>query len=100
MEKPSMLPEPWYFTDQDLSQQLQIELHNDHILKGENTITVACRQDNDDVLFEMDNGKYSVVHLTWQNHPHKNTAFPITKIYSDWQSVIENRILPDAKEFY
>lgn len=29
-----MLPEPWYFTAQDLSQQLHIELHNDHILKG------------------------------------------------------------------
>jgi len=27
------LPEPWYWTDENLSQQLEIELHDDHILK-------------------------------------------------------------------
>lgn len=99
MEKISELPEPWYWTIQDLSQQLETELNQDHILKGKRTKTVARRQDNDDVLFEIENGKYAVIHLTWLKFAHKNTLFPITEIYTNWQDVFENRILIDGKDF-
>ncbi|MDR6405990.1 hypothetical protein J2W57_002964 [Chryseobacterium ginsenosidimutans] len=44
------IPEPWYWTNENLSDQLQIELNKDHILKGKIVKTVARRQDNDDIL--------------------------------------------------
>lgn len=92
------LPEPWYWTSEDLSIQLQTELNNDHILKGELTKTTARRQDNDDVLFEIKDGKYAIVHLTWQKYPHENTMFPLTEIYENWKNVF-GRILNDAESF-
>jgi hypothetical protein len=94
------LPEPWYWTDENLSKQLEIELHDNHILKGRSTKTIARRQDNDDVLFEIENGEYAVVHITWQKSAHKNILFPTTEIYLNWQDIFENKILPDATEFY
>lgn len=92
------LPEPWYWTNENLSMQLQVELNNNHFLKGELTKTIARRQDNDDVLFEIINGKYAIVHLTWQKLSHENTLFPLTEIYENWQDVYD-RILIDAQSF-
>jgi hypothetical protein len=46
------IPEPWYWTNENLSDQLQIELNKDHILKGKIVKTVARRQDNDDILID------------------------------------------------
>ena len=93
------LPETWYWTEQDLSIQLQIEIGPEHFLKGKIAKTIARRQDNDDVLFEIEKGKIAVVHLTWQNFAHKNSLWPTTEIYDNWQDVYENRILNDVKEF-
>jgi len=93
------ISEPWYWTNENLSDQLQIELNKDHTLKGQIVKTVARRQDNDDVLLEMEEGKYAVVHLTWQKFAYEDTLFPITEIYKNWQDIFENRILIDVKKF-
>ena len=93
------LPEPWYWTEVDLSTQLQTEISTNHFLKGKITKTIARRQDNDDVLFEIENGKVVVIHLTWQKFAHKSPEWPTTEIYEDWSDVYENRNLNDAKEF-
>lgn len=79
-----MLPEPWYFTAQDLSQQLHIELHNDHILKGnKQKLSLA--------------GKITIMYYLKWIMESIQLFILLGKIT---QSVIENKILPDAKEFY
>jgi hypothetical protein len=95
------LPEPWYWTDQDLSGQLYKEITNEHILFGKKVKTLARRQDKDDVLYEVDNSdlKYAVVHLTWSENFHEDGNFPITTVYEDWVNVYADRIVIDRDEF-
>ena len=93
------LPEPWYWTYHDLSNQLQIELSDDHQLKSKKVKTIARRQDCDDVLFELEDGKFALVHLTWRQTAHTDNQWPSTKIFNSWNEVYVNRILPDAKDF-
>jgi hypothetical protein len=88
---------PWYFTDLDLSIQLRIEISNEHVLFGKSVKTIAKRQDNDDVLFELDDAdfKYAVVHLTWARKTQEGARCPITRLYKNWQEVYEDRIVVD-----
>ena len=98
-DKTIELPEPWYWTDQDLGGQLQTELSDDHQLKNKIVKTIARRQDRDDVLFELDDNKFAVVHLTWQRTAHSDTRWPTTKFFNDWQDVYNNCILTDSCDF-
>ncbi len=88
---------PWYSDDIDLTVQLHREINNKHILYGKPVKTIARRQDNDDVLFEVNDGdfKYAVVHLTWAQKTLDDSKYPTTKTYKDWQDVYENGIIID-----
>ncbi len=92
------LPEPWYWTDHDLTKQLQVELSDDHLLKSRQVKTQARRQDNDDVLFELEDGSFAIVHLTWQQKAHDSPAWPRTDLYDSWEKVLAI-ILGDAEDF-
>lgn len=89
---------PWYFTDLDLSVQLRREINENHILFGKLVKTIARRQDNDDVLFEIVGAdfKYAVVHLTWAQEALSDVHFPTTSLYEDWPDVYEDRIAKDS----
>jgi hypothetical protein len=93
------LPEPWYWSDQDLSRQLETEISVDHILNNKEVKTIARRLDNDDIIFQLNEGGYAVVHLTWQKYPHSDNKWPLTKLYTNWNEVYENVILEDSKDF-
>lgn len=93
------LPEPWYWTEQDLTGQLQREISKDHLLHGKTTKTLARRQDNDDVLFLVDNEKFAVVHLTWANQRHTDNHWPTTQLFDNWDNLYRERILKDKEEF-
>lgn len=93
------LPEPWYWTEDDLTKQLKKEIHYSHILYNKHIKTIARREDQDDVLFELEDKKFAVVHLTWRELPHANNMWPTTKMYNNWEDVYVNRILVDS-EFY
>lgn len=88
---------PWHADDIDLSVQLHIEINKKHILHGKLLKTIARRQDNDDVLFEVDNAefKYALVHLTWAQKTSEDPKYPRAETYKDWQDVYENRIIKD-----
>jgi hypothetical protein len=90
---------PWHSANIDLSVQLHREINIKHILYGKEVITIARRQDNDDVLFELEGAdfKYAMVHLTWAQQTLKDSKYPTTIFYKDWQDVYENRILVDHK---
>lgn len=61
---------PWHPIDRGeerraLIAELQRELDSLHPLCGVMATAVAPRQDNDDVLFSLAEGRFAVVHLTW-----------------------------------
>jgi len=93
------LPEPWYWTNQNLSGQLEKEISKNHVLFDKNVETLARRQDNDDVLFLVEENTFAVVHLTWGNNSHNDGHFPISEQYDTWEDLYENRILKDNEEF-
>ena len=101
LNKTKELPEPWYWTEQDLSDQLSSELSEKHILYGMKVITLARRQDNDDVLFQIFNYEFefAVVHLTWSGNIDKQGKWPTTKTYKDWGDLYENRIKVDHEDY-
>lgn len=93
------LPIPWYWSNGKLEKQLAREINEGHVLFNHVVKEIARKQDNDDVLFKLDDGKYAVVHLTWTSEKLSLDHFPTTKIYKDWEDVYQDRILPDKKFF-
>lgn len=98
---PETLPKPWYWDDTDLTKQLYREIPEKHVLFSKPIKTVGRRQDNDDVLFLLENGdfKYAVVHLTWSQKKLQDPNYPRTKLYKDWNDLYVNRILVDSNDF-
>jgi len=92
---------PWHSDDTDLTVQLDREINNKHILYSKPVKTIARRQDNDNVLFEVDdsNFKYAMVHLTWAQNTLDDAKYPRTEMYKTWQDVYENRILVDHQSW-
>ena len=88
---------PWHADNSNMTIQLHREINKNHILYNKTVKTIARRQDNDDVLFEVENAdfKYAMVHLTWSQKTLQDPNYPRTKTYTDWQDVYENRIIID-----
>lgn len=88
---------PWHSDDTDLTVQLHREINKNHILYGKSVKTIARRQDNDDVLFEVNNAdfNFAMVHLTWAQKTLADSKYPRTETYKNWQEVYENRIIID-----
>lgn len=88
---------PWHPDKTDLTVQLHREISKKHILYNKPVRTIARRQDNDDVLFEVDNAdfKYALVHLTWTQKTLEDSKYPRTETYKSWQEAYENRIVID-----
>jgi hypothetical protein len=82
---------PWYETDQDLTQQLKLEIASNHDLADKKVKTLAIRDDNDDVLYKIldEDSTYAIVHLTWKQSKHTNTMWPRTRIFKSSQKVQE-----------
>jgi len=99
-DKHEFLP-PWHLTDTDLTIQLKREISRDHILYGKDLKTIARRHDNDDALFQIFNSdfEYAKVHLTWSQKPIKDSYWPATETFKDWQEAYENLIVPDSKDW-
>jgi hypothetical protein len=93
------LPEPWYWTEQELADQLEKEISKTHVLYGKTTKTLARRQDNDDVLFFVDNKEFAVVHLTWPSQRQTDNQWPSTQLFDNWEDLYQNRILKDNENF-
>ncbi|MDW3196529.1 MAG: hypothetical protein R8G66_29405 [Cytophagales bacterium] len=78
--------EPWIdcydledFGD-SLKAELEKELHEDHPLFEKGVEILAKRQDNDDILIEIENGQLALVHLTWSGKREQG-SFPLTELY-------------------
>ena len=59
----------------------------------------AAPQDNDDVLFHLDNEKFAVVHLTRTSQRQTDKHWPTTEFFDSWDDLCHNRILKDKEAF-
>lgn len=82
--------EPWHAcSDSKFESELQRELCPEHELYGLAAKIIARRQDLDDFLFALPDGRFANVHLTWAKET--NSLLPSTEIY-DSREIMEQKI--------
>jgi hypothetical protein len=79
------MADPWWVITNSMAEKLNNELirelSSSHILYGKSAVAVARRQDNDDVVYwvnELD--RYAIVHLTYAKE--NSTDFPKTELFT------------------
>lgn len=93
---------PWYPIDSEedcraLCNELQREINSAHPLHGLMATAIARRQDNDDVLFVLEDGRYAAVHLTWVGQQDSSDV-PATTVYATAEDFARDRMMPDHHE--
>ncbi len=78
--------------------ELQREIGATHKLFGLSVVALARRQDEDDVLFEIDDGRFAEVHLTWRKDREPDARWPHTTIYESASAWIKTRMQPQHDE--
>lgn len=81
-----------------LEKELNKEVHKNHFLHKKAIYLQSKRQDNDDILIELADGRYCVVHLTWSGTTEKGD-YPKTEIYSDAKDFWIRKMAKDIKHF-
>lgn len=94
---------PWQSIDREderagLLAELQREIDAAHPLWGLAAMAVARRQDNDDVVFALCDGRMAVVHLTWIGTQDR-LPWPATEIYATADAFVRDRLLLDHREW-
>ena len=90
---------PWLPVDCEsertaLLVELRRELDSTHPLHGLVATPIGRRQDNDDVLFSLADGRVGVVHLTWAGKPD-TSPFPLTVLYESAAVFVRECMAPD-----
>jgi hypothetical protein len=77
------------------------EVGEGHALFGRKAISVARRQDSDDVLFLLLDhpSPLAVVRLTWTGRKERSSNWPQTTFYSSLTDWVERCMKPDHAEF-
>jgi hypothetical protein len=93
--------EPWHSAPSGLESELESEISPAHPLFGHKAISVARRDDCDDVLFFLPDNNYplAVVHLTWTGKRESSAESPHTTFYSSLDDWVERGMKPDNQEF-
>lgn len=78
---------PWGGLDDEkiaaaLAEQLAREIAPGHVLEGKTVHCIARRDDTDDVLFAIDDGRFAEVHLTWRQSRETDPHWPSTAIFA------------------
>ncbi|CAG9607661.1 hypothetical protein [Pseudoneobacillus rhizosphaerae] len=79
------MAEPWWVIFSNFAESLTIELKKElspsHILYGKNAVAVARRQDNDDVVYWINElNQYAIVHLTYTKE--NRSEYPKTQFFT------------------
>lgn len=94
---------PWRHQIDNAAQlELAKECSSEHCLFGITARAVACRQDCDDVLFELFGvstpGEFAVVHLAYSGR-ERTGRFPSTTIFPTFQDWVARCMTPDSDEW-
>jgi hypothetical protein len=72
--------EPWHRCDDPrFEEELRREICSSHVLHGVAATIIARRQDRDDFLFELPDGRFAIVHLTWARE--SDPRWPATEVF-------------------
>ena len=83
-----------------LSERLQSEVPEKHVLHGLKVRAIATRIDRDDVLFEIEGSGemcLAVVHMTWRKE--SDPRWPDTTLFQSWDDWVRNEMLPAHEEY-
>ncbi len=94
--------EPWMPIDEEsrvFEKELKREVTRRHPLYRRTTAAIGRRIDNDDILFEVEDGtrKYAVVHLTWRRE--RSAEWPWTTFFDDLEIWRRDCMIPDNREY-
>ncbi|MFN5417265.1 MAG: hypothetical protein ACK5B9_09425 [Flavobacteriia bacterium] len=81
-----------------LKKELDKEISSTHPLFERSMEIIAKRQDNDDVLIRLSDGKLATVHLTWSGKTEQGN-YPLTKFYFNDIDFWSNKMKFDIIEF-
>ncbi len=78
---------PWYPIDDadiraGLERQLAVEVSPRHVLYGTSVRLIARRDDTDDALFALEDGRVAEVHLTWKSSAEEDPRWPATAVFA------------------
>ena len=89
--------EPWHPCDDPrFETELRREVCEKHVLFGVDAKIVARRQDLDDFLFALPDGRYANVHLTWSRD--SDPIWPNTEIYDSIEQM-QSEVQRDIDEW-
>ena len=88
------LKKPWIYIESELEKynlikELKNEMNSNHVLFDKNSIPIAKREDNDDVIYKISDYYFAIVHLTWSGKQEKNGRFPYTEIFSSLKDLLD-----------
>ena len=78
-----------------LVSELRRELPQGHPLFGSDVSPIARRQDRDDVLFNLNDGRVAIVHLTWSGKAEPTAKFRLTTFFDSVDSFVEESMKPE-----
>lgn len=94
---------PWYAVESvdvcvGLEAQLRREISARHVLHGESVRLIARRDDTDDALFVLADGRVAEVHLTWKNGTEEDPRWPATGIFASLDEWARESMAPLHEE--
>ena len=95
---------PWQSVETSndaLEAELKREVAQGHPLFGIRVTAIGQRRDDDDVLFQLNDGsaRVAVVHLSWRTRPEEDSQWPHTVLYETVHDWIERGMKADNAEF-
>lgn len=84
-------PPDWFEMQEAQAIGFEDELRREcvpgHVLHGLEVRAVATADWSDDALFELEDGRWALVHLTWKTET--DPKWPATAIYPDFEAVLK-----------
>jgi hypothetical protein len=95
---------PWHPVDdpavrRSLLAEFQREIPKGHVLTGASLTVIGRRQDRDDVLFALSDGRVAIVHLTYANKREHLPAFPWTRVFDSLERFVDDAMRPLNREW-
>lgn len=95
---------PWHPEDnaeekRSLLAEFQREIPVGHVLSGASLTLIGRRQDCDDVLFALDDGRVAIVHLTWSGKREPVPSSPWTRVFDSLERFVEDEMKPEHRDW-
>ena len=75
-----------------LLAEFQRKLPRGHVLAGVPVTAIGRRQDCDDVLFALEDGRVAIVHLTWSGKTEPVPDHPWTVLFDSFERFVEDEM--------